>query len=195
MKFVPGENKLKGILNSFVRRKIPYVELNPSSSIDEINYPASNVLDINNETSHWVSNDNPEYKEFLIVSVLTAKVKLSHYSIRSHIKDICVMKGWELSASNDSINYEVIHKIDKTNDLLSNGIGFYTINSNKYYQYFKIRQTSMLDSTSLQCSLKIRITNLEFFGELQLLYNCNTLKRHRNNMPPLIYVLFAICTR
>ena len=160
MFFSVKADKFSGIMRGFKNKGYPKVELLPSS-ISE-GYPADNVLDFNDQNSHWASDRTEELNAHFDVKIVSGVLRITNYSIRSHCSNSNYIQAWTLEGSNDNINYVILDDRPQNADLKSNGIGQYPANSeNNYYQYFRIKQTM---KTSYN-EVNMRIANLDFYGE------------------------------
>ena len=178
--FTPQDNKLVGLLNFFYVNSWPVVKLFPSSVLD--NFKPGQIFEINVNSSHWASELNTNNDQFLVISFPMNRLKLTHYSLRSHCDDPCIMNGWNLYGSNDNNSaYKLIHSREGTTKLGINEIAFYKINEEiPAYTYYKITQTSQNSKTG--CPYRMRISGFEMFGKIgsPIEFNIKTcVKKHQ----------------
>ena len=192
VKFAPGSNKLYGVIHNYVLKGFPLITLYPSSSCSS-QYPVSAILEADNQDSHWASNviDESVNNEYVIFTLKEVKLKITHYSIRSHKVRDCAMTGWELYGSKDNQTYELLHYKNQTNELFWSGIGQYEVDAHRNaYQSFKIKQTLM--STEGSCGLQMRVSGFELFGSLvPLSYNFCT-SRNQCKYSASSHILFLV---
>ena len=160
MEFIPQSDLLDGIIRSFVRNTWPYVFVTPSST-NTIADLVSNIFDYSTRTQHWVSASSEGLKANIIFGLTNYKLRISHYSFRSHYSSQHYVRAWELSGSNNGIDYTPIHTMPVNDELTSNSIGHYQVPKGTY-KYFKLVQTS----NTLSGLSNMRVRNFELFGKL-----------------------------
>ena len=172
MFFPVKENKFSGLLRSFSSRGYPKIELLPSSSATT--HPSKNVLNFENNISHWVSG-NEGLNAHFDVKIVSGVLRITNYTIRSHYGSDCYMRAWTFEASNDNFSYTMLDNRPQNDDLNCSGVVQYHVNQeNNYYQYFRIRQTvkTIADST-------MRLSGIDFYGEF-LPFRTKTCKCSKN---------------
>ena len=181
------EDKLNGLIRSFVDKKYPKVELYASSQTSNA---AADIFSYNDENAHWCSLESEGLSAQLVVKIVNAPFYITHYSIRSHFTSVNYMQAWSFEASKDNAVYETLDNRSINDDLSSSGIGQYRINTKKKgFQYFKIKQTV----PTKEAHTNMRISGLDFFGSfIPACKLCTCKNRGNERSILLLYLLFEV---
>ena len=104
-------------------------------------------------------------------------ISLTHYSIRSAYPSIengrGYLLGWTFKGSTDGKNLELIENVEYTEELINYNVSVRPVDqrfSNIPFRHFKYSMTRVNHDTYSV----MRISNLDFFGEIRTFYKINT---------------------
>lgn len=166
-------NRFKGIITKLGRgdpsnvnkEKIIDVSFSYNGNLQQ---HQANLFDFNDDKKYFHSEDKPN--SWVCYDFKERKVKLSHYSIRSHGvsgKTNNRMKTWVIEGSNDNNKWEIIDKRENEESVVDvSASNTFKINentpTNDFYRYIRIRQTAVNSNNNNYLVLPM----MEFFGTI-----------------------------
>ena len=187
-RFVPGDDYLSGFVRNYVNTPSSLFKFISSSSVS--GYPLENLFNYSSDTLHWASTYEDGLKSYLKIKVCGFGLILSHFSIRSHNSVGQAIRNWVFEASRDGLRYDVLLNKTNSDDLISNALKLYEVNSmNKAYSSFRIRQTNVTAARDT----KMRIGKIDFFGMLFSRSNCSCKMNKKNYLLCVFMVSFFLC--
>ena len=185
--FKVRENEFKGFVRYYANFDYPQLEYEatPPGAFKEENIFKFN----NNPAEHYASlygslTDLP-YFQFHWVN---DKIVYKAYTLSSHYDNRYVLRSWNISVSNDGMNWTTIDFRTKEESLYnSNAVTFYMKEPQSIgYSYIKITMTEP-DNAGY---FNLRIMNIDFYGYIEN-FNLSTIRVHQNFF--FIRIITTLC--
>ena len=171
MNYDIANGDFNGVIHSYSISKVPQLKFNYTTSYDV--YTFDNIFDYNvSNLKHYCSiatNDSFKDPPFIQIEFPRNELIINEYSLSSHYTQNLYLQSWNFSASQNEVDWDILHSIQNSSDLISSSVGRFLVNdSNKRYRYFKLQMTG----PTLSGDKMLRIDNIELFGILYTWCTC-----------------------
>ena len=158
--FSPKNGLFEGVIRDMSNNGLlNTIELKSSGTYSKNTNLPFNAIDFN-FSSYYLSNDNSSSGQWISFGLKDRYVSLTHYSLLSRTGNH--MKNWELSTSNDEIEWTVVHSMID-NNILNTDKGKLFRTKKVVARYFKITNNA---PTAGIYDTRFRVTAFDIFGSV-----------------------------